>query len=369
MAKFDVHPVEPTASRLKVVDSSSLKAAWAKEVHRGELVSMSAVDPLPLICGPAASLMMTARIAFNSHYPLKLNPVTVWLTIAQSFAKYVDTYAEELRDRYVTHEGKEVLTVVVPFRRGSPFNDYSPIFEQFQKKIGQRVVPGAVDLLSISDFSAPTATDAQVAAILTIHATQQFFACCLQSMCGIPSVELLGTVEDWRKVRAKAEMMRTFDVKAGVIANWLKELLPVLDQFIAACEGHVDREFWGSITNLGGGSGGMFPTGQFISGWVRAFAPRTAEGWGCAYEYVKKVGIAEVLEKARTGCRELSEIGTLGGDNWPNGVTKVPVKMQWVDEGLEEDLQFLTSFLGYQHPDGALEARSAWAIVRTKPSE
>jgi hypothetical protein len=52
--------------------------------------------------------------AFYEHYPLKLNPNVIWLTIAQGFTHYVDDNKEEVRSKFVTFEGKKQLIVLRP---------------------------------------------------------------------------------------------------------------------------------------------------------------------------------------------------------------------------------------------------------------
>ena len=56
--------------------------------------------------------------------------------------------------------------------------------------------------------------------------------------CGIPSVTLRGTAEDWAKVRAKADRLRGLDMDW-----WLESLLPALDHFVRAAKGDADPRF------------------------------------------------------------------------------------------------------------------------------
>jgi hypothetical protein len=47
--------------------------------------------------------------------------------------------------------------------------------------------------------------------------------------CGISKVKLLGTLEDWKMVKAKTENLRNYDCDW-----WLDYLIPVLDKLINA---------------------------------------------------------------------------------------------------------------------------------------
>ena len=58
-------------------------------------------------------LAFAVHLAFSEHRPLLLTPDIIWITIAQGFAHHVNNHAEELRDRFVSHSGKETLTIEV----------------------------------------------------------------------------------------------------------------------------------------------------------------------------------------------------------------------------------------------------------------
>ncbi len=66
----------------------------------------------PLVtCSEKHQLVSAVYDAFFQHYPLTLTPDAVWLTLARGFALHVNEHAEELRGRFVSHTGREVLTV------------------------------------------------------------------------------------------------------------------------------------------------------------------------------------------------------------------------------------------------------------------
>jgi hypothetical protein len=43
--------------------------------------------------------------AFRAHYPLEVKPVHFWLLIMQGIAEHVNQNSEELRTKWVDHEG------------------------------------------------------------------------------------------------------------------------------------------------------------------------------------------------------------------------------------------------------------------------
>jgi len=88
--------------------------------------------------------------------------------------------------------------------------------------------------------------------------------------CGIPSIELTGTLDDWKQLREKTEKLAQYDLEW-----WIKELLPVIDKFVEACQGKPDLLFWNSVCNIYGASG---MSTSPISGWVQVFFPYLKSG-------------------------------------------------------------------------------------------
>merc|ERR1712048_446663 len=103
--------------------------------------------------------------------------------------------------------------------------------------------------------------------------------------CGFPSITLTGTPEDWKKIRAKAASFSKYDLDW-----WLKGLLPVLDQFVAAARGNPDVDFWRSLCMID--TGGSDPEYEALTGWAQVFFPYLVAGPA----YVRNAVIENYLE-------------------------------------------------------------------------
>ena len=61
----------------------------------------------------------SALLAFRKHFPLKIKPDVVWITILQGFATHINKNPEKYRHQFVAHEGKKELEVFrESFRKG-----------------------------------------------------------------------------------------------------------------------------------------------------------------------------------------------------------------------------------------------------------
>ncbi|BCY13618.1 DUF4419 domain-containing protein [Actinoplanes sp. L3-i22] len=193
--------------------------------------------------------------AFTDHRPLTLSPDAVWLTVLQGVARHIRVHADELRDRLVGHQGRELLTVRVP---GAPvWPEVVAAFEQ--------LLPAAFGDVFALDFSTSSAVDRMAGRVVLMDAWSPYFAYRVETLCGIPSVTLTGTAADWRVIRARVDHLAAMDLG---LEKWCRSLAPIADQFVRAAEGDADREFWQRILKLRRASGG-----NTAPGWIGRFYP------------------------------------------------------------------------------------------------
>ncbi|MFT3775197.1 MAG: DUF4419 domain-containing protein [Minicystis sp.] len=255
---FPVAPVAPERTPL-----SSTKERATGRVLLGRLVeawgSSSDGPCLPL---RQHGLLQAVRTAFDQHYPLILTPDAIWLCIAQGFAAHVQQNAERLRGKFVRHEGQaEIRIIRDDFVKGSPDNAWPEVFTQFSDQIAEHI--GRQRDLVVCDFSTTGPCERAASEIVLMDAMAKYFKYVVVTRCGIPSITLEGTVDDWRSVRRRVQALGEYE-----LSWWVDALGPVVDQFVAAAEGRVDTAFWQSIYNLYGGSGG-----PFVTGWINALFP------------------------------------------------------------------------------------------------
>jgi hypothetical protein len=97
-------------------------------------------------------LIGAIQLSFDQHLPLELSPDHVWIVLAQGFARHVHANAEELRHQFVSHQGRETLSVRRDeFQKGSRDNDWPGVFDELSVQLRERI--GKRHDLIVSDFS------------------------------------------------------------------------------------------------------------------------------------------------------------------------------------------------------------------------
>ena len=181
--------------------------------------------------------------AWCQHRPVVLTPDAIWLIICQQFSHIVNENPEKYCGVLVNHEGKKELKV----ESNDLFSnqaDWEGLISRFTAEIDKYTNNGLATTL-VADFST-TGTDERIASEVTLMDVVKpyFDYTAVYAICGIPSITLTGTPDDWRKVLEK-----TLALEAFGLGWWTTELEPILQEFVKAAEGHPDYWFWKDIVN------------------------------------------------------------------------------------------------------------------------
>lgn len=208
-----------------------------------------------------------AMTAYGQHYPLKLSPDVFWITIMKTVAGEINDHAEDFRSILVAHEGKKELTVDCGRTFPATPEGWKALLPEFARKISENIKDPEVSNLMECNFSTTSTVEATVSTITLMDAMQSYFSFGCMLGCGIPYIELAGSVQDWEKLADKALKILTM----FKMDWWYKDLQPILEQFVKAAKGDIDLQFWAEIaqkheTNMSGETDKM-------EGWLCKFFP------------------------------------------------------------------------------------------------
>jgi hypothetical protein len=300
--------------------------------------------------------------AFMDHRPLCLSPDTIWLMIIQGVANHINANAEEVRPRIVEHRGKvEIEVRRDDFLKGSPENPWAEVFNKFSAQIRDHV--GASIEQFIPKFSTTGPVERAAAEVVLLDAMQSYFKFVLRSRCGIPTIALEGTQEDWKTLAERMQYFRSLGLEP-----WVNVLVPILDQFARAAQGDVDQAFWQSLYKLENQSGG-----PVITGWITAFFPYLKDGQTgratvpASPLFDRESGyLDEMLHPDDERKREWAEGPTL--EKFPSGLSKAPFLWSYLAQSF--DMEFPGGFVGVNQDQETLTLRPeiGWA-VREAPGD
>lgn len=313
-----------------------------------------------------------ATSAFASHYPMAIRPQHFWLMILQGASKHVEQNAEQVRRKWVCHEGKKTLEVRCDeFRLGSR-NDWASVVDGkpdcFSAQISKNVVDGLP--LELLPAFTETSSEENIALKITVmDVTKSFFDFKCTTMCGFPFMIMEGKPEDWQLLRRHAELLIMNRCERTFAERWCGALLPVLDKFIQeynnAISGTImpDEQFWNSMCKRGGTSGSGSRT--WFNGWINIFFPYIRERLNpYMVPYSSENGyVKEGRDGGRYGMGAPFDVQGPDCADFPGGLAAAPVLWDYL--GKQIDLKFKAGFVGAEQDQatGTVRPVVGWFIA------
>jgi hypothetical protein len=308
-------------------------------------------DARLVACTDVSPLVQMAHDAFYEHRPIALSPDAVWFTIAQGFATHVNLNAEALRHRFVRHEGKLKLVVIRSDFFLGQRNPWPEAFAAFSSQIAGHV--GKLRDLVVADFSTTGPLERAATEVLLMDTFQAYFQYEMMCGCGIPQITLLGTPEDWRSVRRRAQHLSEYGLEA-----WTAALLPVLDRIVATAEGADDPTFWQSFFHYESGS-----MGAALTGWISVLYPYLVD-WKTKQATIPNPYLASWEASVGKGCTPRGPAPGPGLSQIPGGLGSAPVGVVDARTGERHEMRFVAGMFGVvEDAAGVLSPEFGWAIT------
>lgn len=374
--KFNVHKVEPEISRNTNFERNPpvlpLKVAFQK-FGRVEYVSEQK-DNKKIVLQTFRDNNILAEaicIAFFEHFPLRLSPDVIWIAILQGVTIHINENAEKLRSKFVSHEGKETISIFRPdIRLGSSSNAWESTIDAFVEGIHKKTHSSLHPIMETT-FSTTTTNERTCMHIAIMDMMKSYFEYIMYCGCGIPWIELTGTAADWTRLRQQAQRLAHYD-----LTWWIDDHLDtVLAHFERAAMGMMsttDAQFWRSIVYEAGGSGMI---GDPKTGWVQCFFPYIQSGDGT---FERNTHLSEWKKDGYCAYRPGQEVHGMAWqghgravkeDTFPGSVSQAPFVFVDMTTTTPEQQRHDMIYVGglaavvQGKDDHVIEIQTAWAVV------
>ena len=356
---------------LKTTSITELMLGVAQRAKCGEIeatsnTNLTVVGSTSNRDNPICSFINASLDAWANHYPIRFKPEHIWLLVLQGVAVHVDLNAEQLRTKYVNHDGKMKLVVRRDdFILGSDKNDWEGVIEEFVEQIDANTVKDTAQLFDC-DFSGSTKMEKVCTKVTIMDICKNYFVYEVRTLCGFPQITLDGNREDWIRLKEKTSVLLKDKVDEQFGSEWAEALIPLLDRFIGAFDGEIDCLFWNSMIKRGAKAGsGAY---DYFTGWINILFPFTNKRERNRYCVPYSMDKEYVKQGFTLNDRSGDLMVGHGGDGtktseYPTGLAQAPVT--WKYHGNELELQFIAGFVGYQQESETLEIcpNLGWCIA------
>ena len=245
------------------------------------------------------SLLEGLMVAYQNHYPITVSPDMLLILFLQGYSRFMEKYAEKFRNQYVNFEGKKKLTVerkgITPKRATK--EDWQGIIDEFIGKIKESVGEEIISNLQ-SNFTTTNSITLTTSQLAIMSSMKQYFIYKVNMIsCGISSITLEGSLEDWEKLKKKFEFLSK---KEFGLNWWMEHLIPIIDKIIETKKYYIQnkninnkiRNFWKDMIRLK--IGGIYKP-SVIDGWIVKFIPNLTEEEPKVYEKLKDKDIPDEI--------------------------------------------------------------------------
>jgi len=328
-----------------------LQEVWTRSLGRTTKIESSDNMEKQVVHCAFHPLYASIIKSFNDHVPLVLYPDAIWLQVVQQVAIHIHENAEQLRSKIVNFkQGKKLLRVRRDtFVKGKATNPWDDVFPEFAEQIKGHIGKDNYNSI-VSTFSTTTPVTKAAQEVALMDCVQSYFNFLFETLCGIPSITLEGTKQDWQVLLDKTKYLsKKFDLDW-----WANELVPVLQEFVNVFDGNVNQEFWKDFVNVEQSSGGPYFTGHMTKlSAYKVVHKRDFKSEGGS----KPAGYAKIEEwpsqqKMFTG---------MTTKDFTSGLSMVPFVWQYYKELYPMD--FMSGFVGIEVFDGSYRPNISWAIA------
>ncbi|HLP12531.1 MAG TPA: DUF4419 domain-containing protein [Flavobacteriales bacterium] len=308
-------------------------------------------------------LIGTLLRSYGDHRPLKLTPDMMWLLILQGVSVHVNENHEQLKKVLFKNQTPQTIVVRNDSLNFKKPDEWKKLTHDFTAAVEKYTKTNMRSFFS-QEFSTTSALEKTVYDITLLEAVKKSFKYVGMSGCGIPHIRLGGTRADWQKIYDNLD-----ELNALGLNFWVKEIKPIMQEFLNACDGKVDLKFWNSIFKEE-----LYYGTHNLSGWIIKFFPYIKN-----YVEFKKaepeMGITTLISKYVKNPYLEGETYLLSGlqtDDLPSGISTV--EMVWEQHDLKTGkfmakvpLTLRGGFVGIIQDAKTLELSTCinWAICDT----
>jgi hypothetical protein len=312
----------------------------------GLLVAAGANYPVPNV----SLMVQNAHQCFGRHVGIRLSPVLFMDIIVRELAQVIRSSPSKYAHLFTTRPDEKVT---IRIRNDEVFANpaaWKDALESFYLPLREAITDSTFDLFA-PRFSTLTEEDGIAQLVALMDAASPFYDYRVNTMCGIPLIELDGDAADWALLVEHAEQLAFLFPD---LSRYFQELMPVLREIAGtAATDDWDEEFWRSLYKWKEDS-----NGEFADGWINVFFAHAYGRDGAALKSERDFGWRRSVGNPYSGGTRL--------DHFPSGISQVPFTWELRGAAGNRDVPmlFVAGALGIdQTLTSTLEARLGFAVV------
>ena len=270
---------------------------------------------------PKMSFINLVAHAYACHNSIEINPDDIWLTILNGIRLHVKSNRDSLKNRFMspgTNTTIEIRNDSLSWN--TTYEKWHGVLADLFDSLQEKMPVETGDPLNVK-FSTTSPIDYNISRSMVMAVASEYYTYSMIAACGIPKIKVNGTKLDWSLLKDSFNKLAS----RLNLEWWVKELNPILDEFINVFDGKINLIHWRSIFKKVFEEGGCERRIQ-VDGWITKFYPY----------------IGRDKPERRNEWNGAIDLKT----DIPKGVTDVDIN--WIYDGKTIPLKIYTGFVGIQ---------------------
>ena len=259
--------------------------------------------------------------AYAAHNSIEINPDDIWLTILNGIRLHVKNNRDSLKDRFVSQGADTAIEIRNDsLSRNITYEEWHGVIADLFDSLQEKIPVETGEPLNVK-FSTTSPIDYNISRSLVMAVASEYYTYIWAVACGIPQIKVNGTKLDWSLLKDSFNKLAS----RLNLEWWVKELNPILDEFINVFDGKINLIHWRSIFKKVFEESGC-DRRITVDGWITKFypyigrdKPERRNEWNGAIDLMTDI---------------------------PKGVTDVDIN--WIYAGKTIPLKIYTGFVGIQ---------------------
>lgn len=351
-------PVDDVKINNKLLPETQAKIALEGKLEQAVLTMHNPKENIVAMNHNA--FLSTIHTAYDQHRPLSISPDDIWLLITQGICIHVNKNYDKLKTQLLKSTMQREIVIKDSNLISFQSKDWRQLIAGLSDSV-QQYTTTAYHELMIDSFSTSTPKNTTALEITLLESVEKTFSYIGETGCGIPHIHLLGTKEDWLKIKVK---LKSLDLVG--MEYWAKELYPIIDEFIHVYNGNVNTRFWQKLYK-----DVTLYNEYYISGWVVKLFPYIKEEQQVKPMRLSKGGypITEIDYYPNPFLKgEKYHCSTLTTEDFLEGISSIDFTLRIVSPRTQDttlkELKIVAGFIGAkQFQNKEIGPYISWAVL------
>jgi hypothetical protein len=153
------------------------------------------------------ALVNMFAMAYANHGLIYLSPDDLWIHFCEIVSAHILSNSEKFRSCFIDFSREMMIKICHSVHD----NNWNELFDKFIAEVEKNIKTNISHQMK-PDFTTTTKMEQTICQLQILNCAQKYFSFVFEPSCGIRSLYLAGTLDDWKKLREKIKLFVEYDL-------------------------------------------------------------------------------------------------------------------------------------------------------------